>query len=102
MASESRINPAIRHWVFGFLSSFVLRHSTFPMSLLTSEAGKRRLLSVELPVIERYNAGRDAEYQIQVVKHLGGLLLNYRLKPAHNVYELETRLYSTYPATPPE
>jgi hypothetical protein len=72
------------------------------MGLLDSEAGKRRLLSVELPVIERYNAGRDAEYKIQVVKHLGGLLLNYRLKPANNVYDLETRLYSTYPTTPPE
>src|SRR5436190_415969 len=72
------------------------------MGLLDSEAGKRRLLTVELPVIERYNAGRDPEYRIQAVKLAGGLVLKYRLKPAQNVYDLETRLYSTYPSTPPE
>ena len=33
------------------------------MGLLDSEAGKRRLLSVEIPVIERYNEGRDPAYQ---------------------------------------
>ena len=30
------------------------------------------------------------------------LLLRYRLKPMHNVYEMETRLFSTYPTTSPE
>ena len=35
------------------------------MSLLDSEAGKRRLLSVEIPVIERYNEGRDPDFQIR-------------------------------------
>ena len=30
------------------------------------------------------------------------LLLRYRLKPVHNVYDLETRLFSSYPITPPE
>ena len=29
------------------------------MGLLDSEAGKRRLLTVEIPVVERYNEGRD-------------------------------------------
>ncbi len=72
------------------------------MGLLDSEAGKRRLLTVELPVIERYNTGRDPEYRIQAVRHLGGLILKYRLKPANNIYQLESRLYSTYPTTPPE
>lgn len=72
------------------------------MGLLNTEAGKRRLLTVELPVIEKYNLGRDREYQIQVVKHAGGLLLRYRLKPAKNIYEVETRLYAAYPTTPPE
>ena len=72
------------------------------MSLLDSDAGKRRLLTVELPVIERYNEGRDPEFQVRIAKQGGGLLLSYRLKPVHNVYELETRLLSTYPAVPPE
>ena len=72
------------------------------MGLLDSEAGKRRLLTVELPVIERYNTGRDPEYRIQAVRQSGGLILKYRLKPAKNIYHLETRLYSTYPTTPPE
>ncbi len=72
------------------------------MGLLDSQAGKLRLLSVEIPIIERYNQGRDAPYQIRLHKHAGGLVLEYRLKPMHNVYELETRLPSTYPATPPE
>ncbi len=72
------------------------------MGLLDSEAGKRRLLTVEIPVIERYNEGRDPEFQIQVDRHGACLSLAYRLKPMHNVYELETRLLSTYPAAPPE
>jgi len=72
------------------------------MALFDSDAGKRRLLTVEIPVIERYNEGRDPDFKIQIARHGGGLLLSYRLKPAHNVYEMETRLLSTYPAVPPE
>jgi hypothetical protein len=72
------------------------------MGLLDSEAGKRRLLSVEIPVVERYNHTRDAPYKIQVQRAGTALLLRYRLKPAHNVYELETRLLSSYPVLPPE
>jgi hypothetical protein len=72
------------------------------MGLLDSEEGKRRLLSVEIPILERYNRDRDAEFRIRVGKKAGGLVLNYRLKPGHNLYELETRLLSTYPTTPPE
>ncbi|VTS00186.1 hypothetical protein [Tuwongella immobilis] len=73
------------------------------MSLLTSEEGKRRLLTVELPAIERYNEGRDESFRIVLAKQRdGSLALRYRLKPAHNVYELETILPATYPSTPPE
>ena len=72
------------------------------MGLLDSEAGKRRLLSVEIPVIERYNEGRDPSFKIQLVRLGGTLVLRYRLKPMHNVFELETRLPSSYPAVPPE
>lgn len=72
------------------------------MGLLDSEAGKRRLLTVEFPVIERYNEGRDPDFKIQVERQHGGLVLRYRLKPMHNVYQLETRLHSAYPAVPPE
>ena len=38
------------------------------MSLLESEAGKRRLLSIEIPVIERYNEGRDPEFRIRLTR----------------------------------
>ncbi len=72
------------------------------MSLLDSEAGKRRLLTVEIPVIERYNDGRAAEFKIAVRRVVNSLVLAYRLKPAHNVYQLETRLLSSYPVVPPE
>ena len=72
------------------------------MSLLDSEAGKRRLLTAEIPVIERYNTGRDPEYRIKLERQAGGLILRYQLKPTHNVYVLETRLYPSYPTTPPE
>jgi hypothetical protein len=72
------------------------------MGLFDSEAGKRRLLTVEIPVIERYNEGRDPNYRISVVRQGSLLLLRYRLKPMHNVYDLETRLFSTYPTTSPE
>src|SRR5260370_7287804 len=72
------------------------------MGLVDSEAGKRRLLTVEIPVIERYNEGRDPAYKVQLVKLGTSLVLRYRLKPGHNVYQLETRLVSSYPTVPPE
>jgi hypothetical protein len=72
------------------------------MGLLDSEAGKRRLLAIEIPVLERYNKDRADDFKIKVVKQGKSLLLRYRLKPMHNVYELETRLPSSYPALPPE
>jgi hypothetical protein len=72
------------------------------MGLLDSDAGKRRLLSVEIPVIERYNADRDLDFQIQLARLGGTLVLRYRLKPMHNVYQLETRLVASYPTVPPE
>jgi len=45
------------------------------MSLLESEAGKRRLLSIEVPVIERYNEGRDPAFRVRLARHGGGLTL---------------------------
>ncbi|MFL5243634.1 MAG: hypothetical protein ACJ8FY_16125 [Gemmataceae bacterium] len=72
------------------------------MGLLDSEAGKQRLLSVEVPVIERYNEGRDPAFKIRVVRLGSTLVLRYSLKPGHNVYQLETRLVSSYPTVPPE
>lgn len=72
------------------------------MGLLDSEAGKRRLLTVEIPVIERYNEGRDPLFKIRLVKQASSLVLRFSLKPGHNVYELEARLVSCYPAVPPE
>ena len=72
------------------------------MALLDTDAGKRRLLSVEIPAIERYNSGRDPAYRIQVARIGGALILRYRLKPGHNVYQCETRLLSSYPTVPPE
>ena len=78
-------------------------HSDLAMSLLDSEAGKRRLLTIEIPVIERYNEGRDPDFQYSCCSRLGGaLVLSYRLKPGHNIYQLETRLVSSYPTVPPE
>ena len=50
------------------------------MGLLYSEAGKRRLLSVEIPVIERYNEGREPAYKIQVSR-LGGSLVLEKSEP---------------------
>jgi len=73
-----------------------------PMGLMDSETGKRRLLTIEIPVIERYNADRDPNYRIRLVRSGGNLVLCYRLMPSHNTYELETRLYSSYPTVPPE
>jgi len=72
------------------------------MSLLTTEEGKRRLLTVEIPAIETYNKDRLPEYKIVVERIGSALLLRYRLKPGHNIYQLETRLLSSYPTIPPE
>ncbi|MGL4422472.1 MAG: hypothetical protein ACRCZF_17525 [Gemmataceae bacterium] len=72
------------------------------MALIDTETGKRRLLTVEIPVIERYNSGRDADFRIRVQRTGGILTLQYPLKPAHNIYLLETRLLSSYPIVPPE
>src|SRR5207248_9862303 len=79
---------------------FVVGRTT--MGLLDSEAGKRRLLSVEIPVIERYNDGRDEAFKIRLTRVNNALELRYCLKPGHNVYELVTRLVSSYPTVPPE
>ncbi|MCS7166039.1 MAG: hypothetical protein RMI91_08510 [Gemmatales bacterium] len=73
-----------------------------PMGLLDSEAGKLRLLTIEIPAIERYNETRDREFRIRLVRQGSNLILCYRLMPTHNIYELETRLYSSYPVVPPE
>lgn len=72
------------------------------MGLLDSEEGKKRLLTVEIPVIEHYNQERNDEYKIRVTRTGSGLVLRYKLKPAHNVYNLETRLGPSYPTVPPE
>ena len=72
------------------------------MGLLDTETGKRRLLAVELPVIEKYNDGRDPTYRIAVGRVGGTLVLGYTLKPGHNPYRVETRLLSSYPTVPPE
>jgi GT2 family glycosyltransferase len=72
------------------------------MGLLDSENGKRRLITVEIPIIEQYNRDRDADFRIQVRRHGGGLVLAYKLKPVHNIYQIETRLPSSYPLIPPE
>lgn len=72
------------------------------MGLLDSEDGKRRLLAVEIPVIEKYNEGRDSDYRIRVSRSKNSIVLGYRLKPTHNVYDLETKLLSNYPIAPPE
>jgi hypothetical protein len=72
------------------------------MFLFDSDTGKQRLLAVEIPILERYNAERGADFKIKVVRHGKGLLLRYRLKPMHNVYQLETYLPADYPLAPPE
>ena len=72
------------------------------MGLLDSEAGKRRLLTIEIPIIERYNADRADDFTIKVVRQGKHLALRYVLKPMHNRYELETRLPAGYPTVPPE
>lgn len=72
------------------------------MSFLDSESGKRRLLSVEIPILERYNSEREDRFKIRVAREKGRLVLRYRLKPMHNEYELETVLPEDYPTSPPE
>ena len=72
------------------------------MGLLDTELGKRRLLSVEVPAIEKYNEGREQGFRIAVTRVGGALVLGYLLKPCHNPYRLETRLLSSYPTVPPE
>ena len=72
------------------------------MGLLDTETGKRRLLAVEIPVIEKYNEDRDPDYRIRVNRVSNSLVLHYRLKPAHNIYDMETRLLPSYPTLPPE
>jgi hypothetical protein len=52
--------------------------------LLRNESAKRRLVSVEFPVIEQYNRDREPEYRITIEPTAEGLALNYKLKPAHN------------------
>ena len=49
------------------------------MGLLDTEAGKRRLLCVEIPAVERYNEGRDPDFKVQVVRGGSALTLRYRL-----------------------
>lgn len=71
------------------------------MSLLLSEEGKRRLLSVEVPGIEHYNIGRDPAFRIRLRKSEGGLVMTYALKPGNNVHEVETRLGENYPVDAP-
>lgn len=44
------------------------------MGLLDTEFGKRRLLSVEVPAIEKYNEGRDAGFKINLTR-VGGALV---------------------------
>ena len=41
------------------------------MGLLDSDAGKKRLLSVEIPIVERYNHSRDPEFRVRV-QRVGG------------------------------
>lgn len=72
------------------------------MGLLDSDTGKRRLLTVEIPIIEKYNEGRAEEFRIRLAKVGSSLVLSYALKPGHNCYQLETRLLSSYPLVPPE
>ena len=55
------------------------------MGLLDTEAGKRRLLTIEIPIIERYNEGRDVAFKIRTVRQGTSLVLRYCLKPCHNV-----------------
>jgi hypothetical protein len=72
------------------------------MGFLDTEPGKRRLLAVEVPAVERYNADRAPAFRITVARAGGGLVLSYALMPFHNLYRLETRLLSSYPIVPPE
>ena len=52
------------------------------MGLLDTEPGKRRLLCVEIPAIERYNEGRDKEFKVvaNIPYYLSGFLLRTLLE----------------------
>jgi len=71
------------------------------MGIMDNPVSKERLLRVELPAIQAYNNQRDAEYCVSVEPKGGELLIKYRLKPAHNIYELVTSLPESYPVAPP-
>ena len=55
-----------------------------------------------MPAIERYNEGRDPDFRSGDAGRRRRWCCRYRLKPCHNVYQLETRLLSSYPTVPPE
>ena len=61
------------------------------MGLLDSEPGKRRLLTVELPVIERYNSGRDPDFKIQAVKHLDQAQMRLSGRGSYNRRRVQSR-----------
>ncbi|MFM7540799.1 MAG: hypothetical protein ACKO9Z_14175 [Planctomycetota bacterium] len=71
------------------------------MGILDNPVSKERLLGVELPALQAYNSQRDPEYRVSVEPKGGELQLRYRLKPAHNVYELVTVLPDSYPVIAP-
>ncbi|WP_020468532.1 hypothetical protein [Zavarzinella formosa] len=71
------------------------------MGLFDSDTGKRRLLTIELPAIEKYNEGRDTDFRVRIIRAKNSLTLCYCLKPCHNTYSLETRLDTNYPVIPP-
>jgi len=71
------------------------------MGIMDNPVSKERLLNVELPAIQAYNNQRDLEYRVTVEPKGGELHLKYRLKPAHNSYELLTILSDSYPVVAP-
>lgn len=72
------------------------------MQWFETEKGKRRLLMIEIPAIERYNAHREEKFKIRLIKRDLSLVLRYRLAPLWGEYELETILKRGYPETSPE
>lgn len=71
------------------------------MGIMDNPLSKERLLNVELPAIQAYNNQRDPDFRVVVEPKGSDLLLKYRLKPAHNSYELVTALPDSYPIIPP-
>jgi len=57
-----------------------------------------------VPIVRRTRLASpdDPAFRIRINKVGGSLVLRYCLKPGHNVYQLETRLVSSYPTVPPE